>query len=200
MTCYCGKTIYYDLAKQHNWKDQNIQNIWKSTCSKQSLHQWVVASSLISAQRIVKMDTSGMAAIFNSINQQILGMVHIMIFMGKSLASIFTKYQMICKGGQKLTKFQFNQLRAEFTTTFAYNAATFKNYPNFSSLQKASVDIFNEMIIKSERGDFNYCSCIPFFQRTNVFALHFANGQCNSVCSGRNILDEETEPDEYMEE
>jgi hypothetical protein len=200
MSCSCGKSIYYDLSRQHNWNQQNIQNIWKSTCSKQSLHHWVGAAIGTAAQRIVKFDASGFAAIFNSINQQILAMVHIIRFMGESLATVNNKYQKICEGGQKLSKLEFLMLRIKFISTFADNAQMYKNFPNFSALQKAAVDIFNEMIIKSERGDFNYCSCVPFFQRTNVFALSFANSQCNSVCAGRNILDHETEPDEYLEE
>jgi hypothetical protein len=194
MTCPCGKKIYFDLSKHHAWSQANIQNIWKSTCNKQSLHQWVKTNAFASAQQIVKLDTRGHVAIFKSINEQILAMVQIMGLMGKALSTIFDKYQKICKGGQRLTRTQFNQLRAEFSVTFANNMKNFRNLRNFAALQKSAGDIFNGMINKSERGDFNFCSCVPFFQRTGV--LRSAQNQCNSVCSGRNIL----EPDEYIEE
>jgi hypothetical protein len=123
-------------------------------------------------------------------------LVQIYGFIGKS--NILIKYQSICSGGKKLTTAQFDDLREEFSKTFENNAITMKTKPNFEAIQHAALEVFNEMIQKSERGDFDYCSCVPFFQRTSPYGMAIAKIHCSSVCTN-NTLEQDTE-EYYFEE
>jgi hypothetical protein len=165
------------------------------------LNKWVTSKALVVANTMVQPGSGLFGGIMGHV-RRILVAGDILRFMGVSYKVVSNQYHQICKGGNnRLSPAQLSLLRMLFVITLRMNAVQYKDAPNFSKLQAAAVEINDEMIRKLQAGDFDFCSCKPYLEKTDKKSLFFAGMRCLARCnSGTVTLDENVVPDEYMEE
>jgi hypothetical protein len=165
------------------------------------LNKWVSSKAMVVANTMVQPGTGLFGGVMGQV-RRILVAIDILRFMGVSYKVVSNQYHQICKGGNnRLSPIQLSLLRMLFVMTLRTNAVQYKNAPNFSKLQAAAVEINDEMIRKLQAGDFDFCSCQTYLQKTAPHSLMFARMRCLARCnSGTVTLDENVVPDEYMEE